>query len=157
MPTLTKAATSPTGMIEIFVPLGPVDIALSNLAVAGKGQAPAQVIKSNEAFDLSLDVEFQPNPSPFVDFLMSVGLTLEVTFVIEGYGTATEKQLVATSITTTGAPLTYKYTPTFNSASPATEGIAPGYYKLAALLTIKGGGIPLAVGSIGEVVFQVYA
>jgi hypothetical protein len=149
MPLATVALT------EIFVPLGPVDIALSNLQAKGQGQAPGQIIKSSEAFDLSIDVEFQPNPSPFVDFLMSVGLTLEVTFVIEGYGTATEKSLGPVSIKTTDS--VYKYTPTLNAASPATEGVTPGYYKLAALLTIKGGAIPLAVGSIGEVVFQVYA
>ncbi len=140
---------------EVLIPLGPLNVNLTNLQVVGAGPSPVTIIKSNEDFKLSLQVEFTPSPAPFTDFLMGVGLSVEASFEIEGFGPLPEIAVDATPVKTTVG--TYVYTPTFKGAQgPAASGLTPGAYEAAAVMTIKGGGIPLAIGYIGEIMFQVY-
>ena len=144
---------------ELLFPLSPVDFALSNLKIvgAGSGSDPAtnnpEIIKSTESYSLSVDVEIQPSSSPLVQFLMTLGLKVEATFAIEGFDTATEANLGPVSVATTAGVV--NYTPTFIAAG----GLAPGVYKAAAAVTIynPAGTIPLGLGYIADIVFQVYS
>jgi hypothetical protein len=90
---------------------------------------------------------------------MYIGIDLEVTFAIEGFGTAAEVNLQAAPITTECGKKSY--TAKYAGMSPEMAGLTPGFYKVAALLTVKSpscsGLGPVAFGYISDVVFQVYA
>ncbi|MBF2078809.1 MAG: hypothetical protein IGR76_09895 [Synechococcales cyanobacterium T60_A2020_003] len=138
---------------ETIIALGPINVTLSNLRIQDTA-IPAQaenVIKAGDAFDLSVDVAFSPCPNPFTNFLLGLGLTIEVLYHIEGFGTATEVDLGPAITTTNGTDCAY--TATLNSPGAA---LGVGVYKAIAVVTVKGAGIPFAVGFISDVVFQVY-
>jgi hypothetical protein len=144
---------------EILFPFPPTNVKLSDLRIAGAGAGSdpgtdqPNIIKSTETFNLSVKVEFDPATSPFVQFLMGLGLTVEVGFQIEGFGTSSEVNLGPATITTTAG--NFIYTPTFTGSAAGV--LTPGVYEAAAVVTIKGGGIPLAFGFVSEIFFQVYA
>jgi hypothetical protein len=132
---------------------------LSDLKIAGAGAGSdpssdqPNIIKATESFNLSVKVEFDPASSPFVQFLMGLGLTVEAAFHIEGYGTSSEVNLGPATVTTTSS--NFVYTPTFTGSASGV--LTPGVYQAAVVVTIKGGGIPLAFGFVSEIFFQVYA
>ncbi|MFP4299710.1 MAG: hypothetical protein ACLFT0_17975 [Spirulinaceae cyanobacterium] len=139
------------------LPLPPVNMAISNLAVAGKTLDQSQfIIAEHEAFELSLDLEI--TGGSLANLLLCVGLDIEVTYAIEGFGPASEVNLQAMPIKTQKGQS--KYTISY-SGTPATAGLTTGFYKVAALVTVKCPqnccGEPLAFGYISPVVFQVHA
>ncbi len=141
----------------VLVPLPPVMVALSNLKVAGKGGASPYIIKSDEAFDLTVDIDW--SGGTLADLILYIGVDIDVTFAIEGFGTAAEVNLEAAPITSECSKK--HYTAKYAGMSPEAAGLTPGFYKVAALLTVKSpscsGLGPVAFGYISDVVFQVYA
>lgn len=138
---------------ENIIALGPISVGISNLRVKDTA-IPAQaenVIKAGDSFDLSVDVAFSPCPDPFTNFLLGLGLTIEVLYHVEGFGTAAEKDLGPAVVTKNGTDCSY--TATFNSPGSA---LGAGVYKAIAVVTVKGGGIPFAVGFISDVAFHIY-
>ena len=146
---------------EFIFPFPPINVALSNLNIVGSGSgstAPDQsnIIKASESFDLSVQVDFKPAGNVFLDLLLSVPLTIETSFQIEGFGTSTEANLSGVPVPTTGFPAAvYMYTPKFTGTA-AGAGLVPGVYNAAVVVTIKWGVTPIAFGFVSDVVFQVY-
>jgi hypothetical protein len=139
------------------LPIPPVSMEISSLKVAGKIADESQsIVASNESFDLSLDLKF--SGGSLAHLLVCVGLDIEVTYAIEGFGPASEVNLPAMPIQTQKDK--FDYTITY-SGTPAMAGLIPGFYKVAALVTVKCPknccSEPLAFGYISPVVFQVYA
>ena len=137
------------------IPLPPVNVDIWNLNVAGDGGGSPYIIKTDEYVTFSMDVKF--SGGSLVDLLMCVGVELKVDFAIEGFGTATEVNLLAPSIITTKGR--YVYSPTLKL--PNAADLKPGVYKAAATLTVKPNTPcdqlgPVAFGYISDVVFQVY-
>jgi hypothetical protein len=151
LPQITDTETT------VQVPLPPVIVKLSDLKVTGKGAESPYIIKSDEAFDLTVDIDW--SGGTLVDLILYIGVDVEVTFAIEGFGTAAEVNLPAAPITTECRKR--QYTAKYAGMSPEAAGLTPGFYKMAALLTVKSpecsGLGPVAFGYISDVVFQVYA
>ncbi|MFP4007696.1 MAG: hypothetical protein ACLFV6_06765 [Spirulinaceae cyanobacterium] len=139
------------------LPVPPVNMEISNLKVAGKVADQSQyIVAANESFDLSIDLKF--SGGSLADLLVCVGLDIEVTYALEGFGPASEVNLTAPAIKTQKGQ--WEYTIPY-SGTAAMAGLTPGFYKVAALVTVKCPkdccGEPLAFGYISPVVFQVYA
>ncbi len=143
--------------VTVEVPLPPVLVCLSNLTFKGAGSGSPYIIKANEAFTISVDVEF--SGGTLTDLLMYIGMAIDVTYAIEGIGDAPEVNLSAPTVTTMAG--TKKYTITYSAPSPAAVGLKPGFYEAAGLLSVNSpaasGLGPVAFGYIADVVFQVYA
>lgn len=140
------------------IPLPPVNVDICNLTIEGAGGGSPYIIKDDEEMKLSLDVRFYGGK--LVDLLMCVGLEISIDFAIEGFGTATEVNLMAPSVKTKKG--TFEYTPMLVLPSAASAGLVPGVYKAAAVMTVKPCAPcadlgPVAFGYITDVVFQVYA
>ncbi len=117
--------------------LGPVAFKMSNLRIAGTNKKPAAsaqspyIIGSQEAFSVSVDIEF--NRTPLTALLMCLGTKLSVDFAFEGYGQkAVEIDLIAAGKTQKSD---YTYTLTY-TGTPAVAGLTSGLYQVAAIATI---------------------
>ncbi|MGF1458542.1 MAG: hypothetical protein ACFBSG_05895 [Leptolyngbyaceae cyanobacterium] len=138
---------------ENIIALGPISVALSNFKISDTA-VPAgsqSIIQKPNNLELSVEVEFSPCPSPFTNFLLGLGLEIEVLFHVEGFGPAPEVDLGPATVTTNGTDCSY----TVSLNSPSTS-LTAGVYKAAAVVTVKGGGVPFATGYISDIVFQVY-
>lgn len=142
--------------------LGPVYFTLNNLLIKGKNPRPASlhqsqyIIGSNEAFDISVDIEF--NQSPLSSLLMCLGTMVTVTFSFEGFGKKADEEDVEVMIKTVKGQ--YKYTATYTGTPKGTK-LDPGFYEASAV--VKVGPVAhqcseeiLGYGYIAEERFQVY-
>ncbi|MBE9116318.1 hypothetical protein IQ249_10455 [Lusitaniella coriacea LEGE 07157] len=139
------------------LPLPPVHLELSNLSVMGKVVDDSLcIIRSSEQFELSLEIKFRGGS--LTDFLLCAGLEIDVTYTIEGFGPASKTNIDAMSVKTIKGK--YEYVALY-SGTPAGAGLVPGFYKVAALVTVKCPDAccnePVAFGYITPIVFQVYA
>lgn len=143
--------------------LGPVFFELSNLRVGGTSTEPAApsqspyIIGSDEQFSISVDVKF--NNSPLTELLMCLGTEINVNFAFEGVGkAAAEADLEApVKVTSKGQ---FEYTVTY-TGTPSTSELTPGFYAIAAVVTIGPANNPcsqkvLGYGYIAKVLLQVY-
>jgi hypothetical protein len=122
--------------------LGPVFFEMGHLRVAGTAGeplppeqvAPEQspyIIAADEQFSVSLDLRF--NKSPLTELLMCLGTEVKISFAFEGVGgRATEVDLDASLVTEKDK---YEYTITY-TGTPNTDGLAPGFYAIAAVATV---------------------
>lgn len=142
--------------------LGPVYFTLNNLLIKGKNSRPASlhqsqyIIGSNEAFDISVDIEF--NQSPLSSLLMCLGTMVTVTFSFEGFGKKTSEEDVEVMIKTKKGQ--YKYIVTY-TGTPKGAKLTPGFYEASAVVQV--GPVDnacsehiLGYGYIAEERFQVY-
>lgn len=141
------------------LPTIPVEVELWGLDVSGNpASGSPYIIKDDEAMSLSMKVKF--GGGTLTDLLMCVGIKIDVTFAIEGFGTAAEINLGAPTVTTENG--VYEYTPKLMlPGGPKSVGLVPGVYKAAAAMTVKPASPcadvgPFAFGYLSDVVFQVY-
>jgi len=146
--------------------LGPVEFTLKNLRVEGlagdepKPPAPDQsprIIASDEAFEASVDIEF--NNTPLTQLLLCLGTRVTICFSFEGVGAkAIEVDLEESVVTQKGQR---KLTLTW-SGTPDEAGLTSGFYAIAAVATIGPVEHPCApkcaygFGYIAKALMQVY-
>lgn len=142
--------------------VGPVTFKLMDLRVAGLGVNPADpvnspfIIAENEAYELSLTVEF--NQTPLTELLMCLGTEIVVDFGIEGYGINAPEVNVRKIIKTVKGQYSY---PIVREGIAGNDGLKPGLYEIGAVVTAG----PVrnecttkiwGHGYIKEVILQVY-
>ncbi len=134
--------------------VAPIDFKISNLSVSSLGPDPDSILKLDEAFELSVDLEFVGSGAAA---LVAAELPVKVTFYAESIGPGAEVTLGSTTIETKCNQL--KYTVTLKVASPKTVKMDPELlYKIAAIVRVGATYCPALInGFISAVGLQVYS
>lgn len=140
----------------IRIPFPFITIELSHLLVTAGYPGSPFIIEEDEEFKMSLNLKF--SQSSFTNLLMCLGMPIDVTFAVEGFGKAEERNLQAQTIKTEEDK--FEYTPTLIS-TPKEQGLGSGVYKVAAVVSVNSPPVcdkgPLAFGYISDTIFQVYS
>jgi hypothetical protein len=132
------------------VNIAPISVKIDNMAIESLGRDPDDILKEDEAFNLSVDVHFS---GPGTAALLPLGLPVTVIFSAESIGPGPEVDLGKATVKTECGKNDYTVTLKVAANSLSAEHV----YKLAATLRVGASNCPALVnGFISGGAIEIY-